>query len=718
MKYWLLTTEYPPFHGGGISTYCHFTAEMLSARGFDVLVFVPDDAVADFICTEEKIGIRLLRFNSNRSDLGPSLGYTARLSYEFSMIVKTVMEKEERPDFIEAQDYLGIAYYLTQLKHLGYAFLDDIPIVLTLHSPAFVYLEYNRVSTYSFPDFWTCEMEKQAMRAADLLITPSRFIADEIQKYTDLSKKKLHLVANPYRSAGNEHPETFLRNKIVYYGKLSPQKGSFELLKYFKDLWDSGFPNPLYIIGGTDIVYHPEMQTMGQWVEKHYGAYIAQGLLRLLGTIQPKQIKEQLSDAHLIIVPSIVDNLPYVVMESMSLGKVVLASRNGGQREMIEDEVSGFLFDHDVSGDFAAKLSLILSLPDDEVQRIGSRACQLVKENFAFDVVASEKIGLLQQMTSKLMPKNYFPFLHQEKSIPLENYPIQDGSLTVVIPYYNMGQYIEECVGSVMASSYKDLRILIVNDGSSDPASIEKLKIFEGMEKIRVVHQKNQGLALTRNEGARQAAGTYLAFLDADDKVAPSYYEKTIAALKKNINVYFAGAWVQYFENSRRLWPTFTPQPPYLLVHNPVNSSGLVYKRAAFLQGGLNDKKTDYGLEDYESVVSMMHHGFNGVVIPEVLFQYRIRSGSMFRAISREKLLYSNKYILEKHAEYYTKFATQIVNLLNANGPGYLFDNPTLEVRINSRMIRENVVLLKIKSLIKGRQWLKKIVLSIKKIKR
>ncbi|HMI59690.1 MAG TPA: glycosyltransferase, partial [Puia sp.] len=107
--------EYPPFHGGGISTYCHFTAEMLSARGFDVLVFVPDDAVRDFICTEEKIGIRLLRFNSNRSDLGPSLGYTARLSYEFALVVKTMMEKGERPDIIEAQDYLGIAYYLTQM---------------------------------------------------------------------------------------------------------------------------------------------------------------------------------------------------------------------------------------------------------------------------------------------------------------------------------------------------------------------------------------------------------------------------------------------------------------------------------------------------------------------------------------------------------------------------------------------------------------------------
>ena len=281
-----------------------------------------------------------------------------------------------------------------------------------------------------------------------------------------------------------------------------------------------------------------------------------------------------------------------------------------------------------------------------------------------------------------------------------------------------MGAYLEECVRSIQNSTYKDIEILIINDGSTDEASLKMLATAAGWDNVRVLHYKNQGLALTRNEGARQATGTFLAFLDADDKVDPLYYEKAIRALDEKDNVYFAGAWVQYFENSSQLWPTFTPQPPYALVHNPVNSSGLVYKKAAFLAGGLNDPRVDYGLEDYESVISMLHEGYNGVVLPERLFHYRVRTGSMFRAITREKLLYSNKYIAEKHANYYAKFAVQIVNLLNANGPGYLFDNPTLEVRVSSTTAKENALLLKMKSFVKSNQQLKKIVLTIKKFNR
>jgi glycosyltransferase involved in cell wall biosynthesis len=380
--------------------------------------------------------------------------------------------------------------------------------------------------------------------------------------------------------------------------------------------------------------------------------------------------------------------------------------------------VSGFLFDHDDPATFAARLLTILELPDEEVHQIGIRARQRIKEMYGFDVIGPKKIQLLKALKTSEPSHDQFPFLYQEEIRSSVTGGDQNEKLTVVIPFYNMGPYIEDCILSVLASTYNELEVLVVNDGSTDPSSIKALETVSRWEKVRVVHQKNQGLALTRNAGAGRASGAFIAFLDADDKVAPTYYEKAIAALKKNRNVYFAGAWVQYFENSTQLWPAFTPQPPYALVHNPVNSSGLVYKKAAFLAGGLNDGKTDYGLEDYESVVSMLHHGFNGVVLPEALFFYRVRSGSMFRAITREKLLYSNKYIIEKHADYYTKFAAQIVNLLNANGPGYLFDNPTLEVRVNSRMIRENVLLLKVKALVKGSRKLKKLVLSIKKIKR
>ncbi|MDP4252678.1 MAG: hypothetical protein Q8938_01630 [Bacteroidota bacterium] len=97
MNYWLLTTEYPPFHGGGISTYCYFTARMFAGRGDEVYVFVPDEKVRDYRIEVDEPGLSVIRFNSNRNNPGDALGYTARLSYAFADIVgKIISEKARR----------------------------------------------------------------------------------------------------------------------------------------------------------------------------------------------------------------------------------------------------------------------------------------------------------------------------------------------------------------------------------------------------------------------------------------------------------------------------------------------------------------------------------------------------------------------------------------------------------------------------------------------
>ncbi|MDP4252679.1 MAG: glycosyltransferase [Bacteroidota bacterium] len=611
-----------------------------------------------------------------------------------------------------------MAYYLTQFKHLGYDHLKNIPIAITLHSPAFLYLEYNRTPTFRFPDFWTCEMEKQSIRAADLLLSPSRFLADEITKYIGLQGKPIEVLANPYASGTPPGKRAYVPNKVVYYGKLSPQKGSFELLAYFQQLWESGFEHSLHIIGGTDIVYQPEMRTMGQIIRQKYGAYIRKGMLILHGKIKPASLKDHLSDAHVVVFPSIIDNLPYAVIEAMDLGKVLLVSKQGGQMEMIEDGIDGFLFDHDDPFSFGSRLLEILALPQATIESVGENAFRTVERKYSPAMIYSLKREILLKAIGSAEKGNIFPFLHQEKnSISIS--PAPGNLLSVVIPFYNMGSYLQECIQSIWQSTYKDLEIIIVDDGSTDPASLDQLgKLDPDDRRVRLIHQSNTGLAHARNNGATAAAGAYLAFLDADDKIAPLYYERAIRALQKNENVYFVGAWARYFENSRAVWPAFTPQPPYALVHNPINSSSLVYKRNAFLAAGLNDPKVGYGLEDYDSVISMMEQGLNGVVLPETLFYYRVRNGSMFRDISREKLLYSNKYIVEKHAAYYAKFAPQVINLLNANGPGYLFDNPSHGVNISVSSQKDTRLTAKLKDLARRNEKIKRFLLTIKKMKK
>ncbi len=715
MNYWILTTEFPPLFGGGISTYCHEAALMHTRNGDKVTVFIPDDGVPDYEIRSFD-GVRVVAFNSNRSKLAASLGYIPRLSYEFAMIVKLIIHAEGKPDFIEAQEYLAIAYYTLQFKLMRDAALDGVPVILVLHSPAFLYLYYNREGIYEFPNYWTGELEISCIRAADHVIAPSQYIVDEIAKHIDLTGVPVTVVRNPYQFAEPKVTSSLKRNRIVFFGKLSPQKGVFEMFSYFKEIWDAGSNDVLEIVGGTDKVYYPEMKTMGQLIEQRYASYIKKGLVIFRGQITPAEKDAVLADAHVVLIPSLNDNLPYAAIEAMGLGKMVLASKQGGQAELIEDNVNGLLFSHEEPGNFAARLRVALGMDTSAIEQMGAAAAGSIRDALAYERVYGDKMDVLQRV-SKMQGRYSFPFARPlatpgqliavNKSNPL---------LTVVIPYYNMGLYINECVESVLQSTYDQVEIIIVNDGSTEPASIEALEKWTEHRRVRIEHKLNSGLAETRNYGALRASGEYLAFLDADDKVGAAYYSRAIAVLQHYDDVSFVGSWVQFFGTKNDLWPTWNPEPPYILLHNSMNTSALVYKKQAFLSAGLNDRKVDYGLEDYGSLISLLASGYRGVVLPEPLFQYRIRPDSMYRSLTRYKAMYSHQYLAGRFPELYQQYATDIFSLMNANGPSFAYDNPSFGLRVSSTVIGNSGFINDIKMFVKRNPALKKALLQVKSL--
>lgn len=712
MKYWILTTEFPPFHGGGISTYCLHTASMLSGEGYTVTVFIADETVGA-AKTQTGQNFRIVRFRPSACAAPEEMGHAARLSYAFSDCVRQFIAAEGRPDCIEAQDYLGIAYYLTQFKHSGYSWIEKTPIIITLHSPAFLYLQFNRAPVYRLPDYWTGEMEKQAIAAADLLISPSQYLASELTQRLPISEKSIRVIPNPY--AAKTQPDSgYQKNRILYYGKLSAQKGSFVLLEHFRQLWDDGFKHPLHMVGGTDIVYHPEQRTMGSLVKDQYGKYIQSGLLFLHPKIQPDAIPASLREAHVVIVPSLIDNMPYVVAEAMSLAKVVLVSAQGGQSEMVVDGVSGFVFDHEKENDFREKLLHILSLPEQDINTIGQKAVLRVQEMMGYAQVSSLKMQLIDNLVTDAWPGKRFPFLYQEPIKPMPPIDSVPGKLSVIIPCFNMGRFIARAVSSVINNGWPDTEVIIIDDGSTEPGLTMLLTaLADRYHNLKIMRRANRGLAFTRNEGAAIATGEFLAFLDADDEVVPGYYEKAIHTMRRKENVFFVGCWVRYTGESDQTWVTSTPQPPLILVHNSINSSSLVYRRNAFLSGGMNDRNTDYGWEDYESVVNMLSNGYNGIVLPEILFRYQVRQDSMFRKLTTAKQLYSYAQISQKHRGYFNQFAIDIVNLLNANGPGYLFDNFSIETGFRPGISFTGKISKRVRQYVRRKPILKKVALNL-----
>ncbi|MFT6947574.1 MAG: glycosyltransferase involved in cell wall biosynthesis [Vicingaceae bacterium] len=680
MRYWLLTTEFPPTHGGGISTYCLHTAKMLACNNHEVTVFVNDYSVEKEKREKLQNNISIIRFNPNQAEIGKALGPEVRLSLEFANIVEKEILNSGKPDILETQDYLGIGYYTLQKKLLQYPNFKNLKIVLTIHAPSFLYLEYNQVPHYNFPEYWIGEMEKACIKMADLVITPSNYIVDELKSRMQLKEVNPMRVFNPYKNDWSlEKTTSYQKNDIVFLGKLTPQKGCIEMMQYFKKMWDNGFKTPITIIGGGEHFFYPMQEDMIVYFRKKYDQEIKSGLILFEGNMLPEKLKTRLAKAHVIVIPSIVDNLPYAVLETMAMGKIVLASKNSGHIEVINHKKNGFLFDHSNKSSFEKELTSILNLNKLEVDFIVDQAQKDVEELTNYGTVYSQKKTLLDNLLQKPSSRNY-PFIEViEKKQHTKSFSNQTekSKLSIVVPYFNMDEYVEDTIQSLVAITYSDYEIIIINDGSTKNNSLEKLNYLEEKYQVKVYHKSNEGLSATRNFGAEKANGEFLAFLDSDDTVSPNYYEKAITVLKEYDNVSFVGCWAQYFGESTDIWPSFNPEPPYLLTHNMINSSALVYKHSDFVNFGLNDSKMIYGMEDYDSVISMVKNGCRGVALPEALWQYRIRKNSMAQSFNRNKELYLYRLIGKKHAQFFNDYGSEIAAILNHNDSGISFDNPT-----------------------------------------
>ena len=120
--------------------------------------------------------------------------------------------------------------------------------------------------------------------------------------------------------------------------------------------------------------------------------------------------------------------------------------------------------------------------------------------------------------------------------------------ISVIVPIYNAEKYLERCVKSLIAQTFHDIEILLIDDGSTDASSILCARLKKEDSRIRILHKPNGGLSSARNAGLLAASGAFIGFVDADDFVEPDMYETLVKnALENNADRSGCG----YFDSSR-----------------------------------------------------------------------------------------------------------------------------------------------------------------------
>lgn len=124
-----------------------------------------------------------------------------------------------------------------------------------------------------------------------------------------------------------------------------------------------------------------------------------------------------------------------------------------------------------------------------------------------------------------------------------------DLMVSVIVPVYNGEKYIERCIDSLLNQTYKNIEILIVNDGSTDGTS-EKLKKYYTNEKVIIINQKNGGVSKARNKAIESARGEYIQFTDSDDWLEKNMIEDMVKSAVKFDSDIVISEYKNYYENT------------------------------------------------------------------------------------------------------------------------------------------------------------------------
>lgn len=105
--------------------------------------------------------------------------------------------------------------------------------------------------------------------------------------------------------------------------------------------------------------------------------------------------------------------------------------------------------------------------------------------------------------------------------------------VSVVVPIYNVEKYLERCVNSILNQTYKNLEVILVDDGSPDNSPALCDKFAEEDSRVKVIHKENGGLSSARNAGINSATGKYIGFVDSDDDIELDMYEKMLNVIQR-----------------------------------------------------------------------------------------------------------------------------------------------------------------------------------------
>lgn len=181
--------------------------------------------------------------------------------------------------------------------------------------------------------------------------------------------------------------------------------------------------------------------------------------------------------------------------------------------------------------------------------------------------------------------------------------------ISVIIPCYNHGIFIEEAIKSVEKSDRKDYEIIIIDDGSTEIETISKLEQLR-LNGFHVIYQENMGAMGARNNGIRNSIGKYILPLDADNRIMPQMISKAVQILENDPRVSIVYSDREMFGIANETKKVGTFRLPDMLLDNYIDACAVYRKDVWTKTGGYDENLPMQGWEDWDFWLTAYSHGF------------------------------------------------------------------------------------------------------------
>lgn len=373
------------------------------------------------------------------------------------------------------------------------------------------------------PDDQSHQIWKRKQKAYQQLgfsiVAPSRWMHDSIRRSSLLKDARVEVIPNtletdifrPWDKKTARKELGLSEDKFIMLSGFMPSrkdlhKGAPYLLEALQILIDKGLVDKqnveLIIFGNKDTASVPDFAVSTTF----------------LGTISnDEKLSICYSAADVFLTPSLEDNLPNTVMESLSCGTPVVAFTTGGIPDMVTHLENGYLATYKSSDDFANGISWVYQHQDRS--RLNNAARQAVMDRFSEKVIAARHISLYNEVSGKDNSTSFQP------------------TLSVITVVYNNVKDIERTVRSVLNQTYPNIEYIVIDGGSTDGTLDVLQRYLPQISKL--LSEKDAGIYDAMNKGLAIASGDYVLFMNSGDEIYSPDTVTNIFASADSADIYY-----------------------------------------------------------------------------------------------------------------------------------------------------------------------------------